>query len=94
MFAGDLLDHYDLEVPVEVMVTGCKVAIDGQGICSVDIIPVLIYPLVGPLFLHFSNILVFVAFHAECQIDGILRSAIGSVPDLVSSSVGAGEKVC
>ena len=94
MFAGDLLDYYDLKVPVKVMVAGCKVAIDGQGICSMDIIPVLIYPLVGPLFFDFSYILIFVTFHAECQVNGIFRPAIGSVPDLVSSSVGAGEEVC
>ena len=93
VFVGDFLDYYYSEVSVEVMVVCSKMAVDPQGICSMDIISVLIYPLVCSLFLHFSDILFPVTFHTECQIDRIFGPAIGPVPYLKSFSIRAGKEV-
>ena len=93
VFVGDFFDYYYSEVSVEVVVVFSKMAVDPQGISSMDIIPVFIYPLVCPLFFHFSDILLPIAFHTKCQVNRIFGPAIGPVPYFKSFAIGTGEKI-
>ena len=88
VFLDDFLDYYHPEIPVETVSGFKKVSIDTDRICSFCIVTVFVDAFIRSLSFYLPNILLFITFDAEGQIQSISAFAPCSVPNFISFAPG------
>ena len=88
VFLDDFLDYYHPEIPVEIVLGLQKVSVNSDRIRSFCIVAMFVDALIRSLSFYLPNILLFIAFDAEGQIQSISAFAPCSVPDFISFAPG------